>query len=159
MNLTDADVADILRILDASPYSQLEIETDRLRISLQRGEGGLWRQQRESLGKPKRLDSAEASPVVAQAAKSKAVAPDDGLLNVLAPIVGTFYRSPQPGAPPFVEVGSRVEPDTVVAIIEVMKLMSSVPAGVAGEVVEICVANGELVQPGQCLLRVRPDPK
>lgn len=157
MNLTDADVAEIIRLLDASPYSELEIETDRFRITLQRGEGGGWRQQRESLAKPRRLDEvvANVADAVQPDAKSK-VPVEDGLVEVRAPIVGTFYRSPQPGAAPFVEVGSRVAPDTVVAIIEVMKLMNSVPAGVAGEVVAICVEDAALVQQDQCLLRVRP---
>jgi biotin carboxyl carrier protein len=73
---------------------------------------------------------------------------------VTAPLLGTFYRAPKPGAPPFVERGSTVEPDTVIAIIEVMKLMNSVRAGVHGTVVEILPADGALVEYGETLLRV-----
>jgi biotin carboxyl carrier protein len=71
-------------------------------------------------------------------------------------MLGTFYRAEGPGKEPFVEVGSEVEPDTTVCIIEVMKMMNSVPAGIAGTIVEICPENAELVEFGQPLFRVRP---
>jgi acetyl-CoA carboxylase biotin carboxyl carrier protein len=77
--------------------------------------------------------------------------------DVLAPVLGTFYRAPKPGAAPFVEIGARVAPDTVVCIVEVMKLMTSVTAGVAGEVVELLATDGSLVEYGQPLLRIRAD--
>ena len=76
---------------------------------------------------------------------------------MLAPVLGTFYRAPKPGAAPFVEIGARVAPDTVVCIVEVMKLMTSVTAGVAGEVVELLATDGSLVEYGQPLLRIRAD--
>ena len=80
-----------------------------------------------------------------------------GLVAVRAPLPGTFYRAPRPGAAPFVEVGSRVDPDTVVGIVETMKLMNSVSAGVAGTVAEICLGNGEFAANGTTLLRIRVD--
>ena len=70
-------------------------------------------------------------------------------------MLGTFYRAEAPGAAPFVEVGAEVEPDTTVCIIEVMKMMNSVPAGVSGTIVEIAARNGELVEYGAPLFRVR----
>jgi len=79
------------------------------------------------------------------------------LVVVRAPLPGTFYRAPRPGAAPFVEVGSRVGADTVIGIVETMKLMNSVPAGVAGVVAEFCVANAELAAQGAALLRIRAD--
>ncbi len=72
-----------------------------------------------------------------------------------APLLGTFYRAPKPGAPPFVEVGAAVEADTIVGIIEVMKLMNTVRAGVRGTVAEVLAADGALVEFGEILLRVR----
>jgi acetyl-CoA carboxylase biotin carboxyl carrier protein len=72
-------------------------------------------------------------------------------------LLGIFYRAPKPGEPPFVEVGSRVEPGTIIGIIEVMKLMNSVRAGVRGEVAAIPARNGELVEYGEALLFVRAD--
>ena len=82
---------------------------------------------------------------------------DAGLVAVRAPLPGTFYRAPRPGAAPFAEVGSRVGADTVIGIVETMKLMNSVPAGVAGVVAEFCVTNAELVAQGAALLRIRAD--
>jgi acetyl-CoA carboxylase biotin carboxyl carrier protein len=79
------------------------------------------------------------------------------LVGVRAPLPGTFYRAPRPGAAPFVEVGSRVDADTVIGIVETMKLMNSVHAGVAGEVAEFCVANAEFTERGATLLRIRAD--
>jgi acetyl-CoA carboxylase biotin carboxyl carrier protein len=79
----------------------------------------------------------------------------DGLVTIESPMLGTFYRAESPGAAPFVEVGATVEPDTTVCIIEVMKMMNSVPAGVSGTVVEIAARNGELVEYGAPLFRVR----
>jgi acetyl-CoA carboxylase biotin carboxyl carrier protein len=78
-----------------------------------------------------------------------------GASAVTAPLLGVFYRAPKPGEPPYVEIGSRVEPGTIVGIIEVMKLMNTVRAGVAGEVVAIPARNGELVEYGEALLFVR----
>jgi acetyl-CoA carboxylase biotin carboxyl carrier protein len=79
------------------------------------------------------------------------------LVAVRAPLPGTFYRAPRPGAAPFVEVGSRVDPDTVVGIVETMKLMNSVTASVPGTVAEICLGNAEFAAHGATLLRIRPD--
>ena len=72
-------------------------------------------------------------------------------------MLGVFYRAEAPGATPFVETGTRVEADTVVCLIEVMKMMNSVAAGVSGTLVEVCAENGALVEYGQALFRVEPD--
>ena len=82
---------------------------------------------------------------------------DGELVAVRAPLPGTFYRAPRPGAAPFVEVGSQVGADTVIGIVETMKLMNSVHAGVAGVVAEFCVANAEFAAQGAALLRIRAD--
>ena len=79
------------------------------------------------------------------------------LVAVRAPLPGTFYRAPRPGAAPFVEVGSQVSADTVIGIVETMKLMNSVHAGVAGTVAEFCVQNAEFAAHGATLLRIRAD--
>ena len=72
-------------------------------------------------------------------------------------MVGSFYRSPEPGAPPFVEVGSIVNPESVVCIIEVMKLMNSLPAGVSGTITDILVSDGDPVEYGQVLILIKPN--
>jgi len=71
-------------------------------------------------------------------------------------MLGTFYRASAPGEPPFVDVGARVEPDTIVGIIEVMKMMNSVSAGLAGVIAEIHVENAQPVEYGEPLFRVEP---
>lgn len=80
-----------------------------------------------------------------------------GMTAIKAPMVGTFYRAPAPGAPPFTDVGRKVTADSVVCIIEVMKLMSSISAGVSGTVREIRVADSEPVQFGQVLIVIEVD--
>ncbi len=99
--------------------------------------------------------AAPAGTAKTGAAKALGVPP--GMVAIKAPMVGTFYRASAPGAAPFVQVGQKVAPDTVVCIIEVMKLMSSISAGVAGSVKEIRVADSEPVQFGQVLIVIEPD--
>ena len=91
-----------------------------------------------------------------KSARKPAAAVPPGMAAVKAPMVGTFYRAPSPGAPPFVEVGDRVEPDSVVCIIEVMKLMNTIHAGASGVVREIRVENSQPVEFGQVLLVIGP---
>jgi acetyl-CoA carboxylase biotin carboxyl carrier protein len=80
--------------------------------------------------------------------------PGRDVREVRAPLLGTFYRAPQPGAPPYVEIGSQVAADTVVAIIETMKLMNPVYAGTAGTVSEICLDDGQFAEQDAVLMRV-----
>jgi len=75
---------------------------------------------------------------------------------IRSPMVGTFYRAPDPGAPPFVEEGTHVKPDTIVGIIEVMKLMNSVTAGISGVVTHVLAENAHMVEFGQPLVAIRP---
>jgi acetyl-CoA carboxylase biotin carboxyl carrier protein len=149
LDLTNDDVDEIVKILDASFAGELTLKTARFEIALRR-EGGGWTQERRTLGAPSSVEAVSATIIKAPVA--------DGLLTIVAPMIGTFYRAPKPGAPPFVEIGASVTPDTVIGIIETMKLMNAAPAGVRGEIVEICVENGALVEAGQVLMRVKPAP-
>jgi len=81
----------------------------------------------------------------------------EALPEIKSPIVGTFYEAPSPDSDPYVEVGAHVEPQTVVCIIEAMKVMNEIKAEISGTVVERAVANGQAVEYGQVLFRVRPD--
>jgi acetyl-CoA carboxylase biotin carboxyl carrier protein len=159
-SLSDADLQEIIRLLDDSDYNEVEIETDRFRLVLQRAEGGAggWTQQRHTGAAPNILETkaavdADSGPRPTSAGEFEETEP--GVAELTAPLVGTFYRAPRPGAEPFVETGAQVRADTVVAIIEVMKLMYSVAAGVDGEVVEISAENGKLVERGQRLMLIR----
>ena len=147
MNLTNDDVQEILRLLDASSFDEFILETDRFKLTLRKSSAGGWTQERQTLARAH--VSGSVSPPTAEPRKQDApatVAPPDGVIEIRPPIMGTFYRAPKPGAAPFVEIGSQVEAETVVGIIETMKLMNSVYAGAHGTVSEICVANGELVE-------------
>ena len=146
MSLTAKDVAEITRLLEESSFDELYLELDGLKLSLKRGSAP----QTE----PGRI-VAETDPSAAPSQPVEVVTVDPGIHNVAAPLLGTFYRSPKPGAQPFVEVGSQVKEDSIIGIIEVMKLMNTVRAGVAGAVTEILAPDGALVEYGQVLLCIR----
>ena len=104
--------------------------------------------------------AAAAAPAPAAAARPTAMlaeAVDPAWHAVRAPNIGTFYRSPKPGSPPFVEVGARIAADNELCLLEVMKLFTSVKAGVAGTVAHIAAADAELVTGGQPLFYIDPD--
>ena len=151
MSLTARDIAEITRLLEDSSFDELELEVGGMKIHLRRGSEAPAPHARASASAP---SPRPAMPAPAQAAPASALVADPGLLEVRAPLLGTFYRAPRPGAPPFVEVGANVETDTIVGIIEVMKLMNTVRAGACGVVHEICAADGMLVEYGATLLRL-----
>lgn len=144
--LSPEDVAEIVAILDGGAYERLEIRTTRFTLKVAR-EGGGWTQEWD-------WAAPEAKAAVVEAVA--AVEIGEGLVAVHPPLPGTFYRAPQPGAPPFVEVGDNVGPDSVVAIIETMKLMNPVHAGASGTVEAIPVDNAQLVDAGAVLMTIRP---
>ena len=153
--LTLEDVREILRILENSAFDKLELEVAGFRLMLQRGSNAAaaWDDALQA------ADIAKAEPTTASGPLHGSEAPPAvvaGLIEIRAPTVGTFYRAPRPGAPPFVDVGAMVEPQTTIGIIEIMKLMNAVPAGVAGEVREVCGADGDPVEYDQVLMRVSP---
>jgi acetyl-CoA carboxylase biotin carboxyl carrier protein len=153
MTLTAKDVAEIMRLLESSSFDSLSLEIDGVKLNLQRGSvSGVRQATHEPVPPP-----AELLPHAAPPGLRRAKPPlEAGLAEVASPLLGIFYRAPKPGEPPFVEVGAKVEVDTVIGIIEVMKLMNSVRAGVEGEVAEILAENGALVEYGEALMRVRP---
>ena len=131
-DLSPEDVREILRAIDEAGYDEFELETPRFTLRIDR-----------RAGRTELPD--ESSPS------------HDGLVDVTAPMVGTLYRAPEPGAPPFVDVGTHVDVGAQLCIIEVMKLMNAVSATVAGTVAEVCVENGAAVQYGDVLFRIRVD--
>jgi len=158
MTLTAKDVAEIMRLLEESSFDSLSLEIDGVKLNVQRGSASSARQPEPAelqQQRPARPPAAGSQPV--QSVRKITPPSEPGLAEVASPLLGIFYRAPKPGEPPFVEVGSKVTEDTVVCIIEVMKLMNSVHAGVKGEVVEILTLNGALVEYGEVLLRVRPE--
>src|SRR5690242_346949 len=140
MSLTDEDVREILRLIDESDLDELHIETENFVLHVSKGAGGAAPPTRT----PERPEQPRSEPS------------SDGAHTIDSPMLGTFYRAERPGADPFVDVGTEVEPDTIVAIIEVMKMMNSVPAGITGTIAEVCCDNASLVEYGQPLFRVDP---
>jgi acetyl-CoA carboxylase biotin carboxyl carrier protein len=151
LTLTAKDVAEILRLLEESSFDSLSLEIDGIKLSLQRRSARSAQQGGDSPAP--RAETTLSRPTPRTKVKPP---PEPGLIEVTSPLLGIFYRTPRPGEPPFVEVGCTLEEDTIVGIIEVMKLMNSVRAGVKGEVVEILATNGAPVEYGEVLLRVRP---
>ncbi|HXZ42115.1 MAG TPA: biotin/lipoyl-containing protein [Terriglobales bacterium] len=148
MTLTAKDVAEILRILEESSFDQLSLEIDGVKLNLQRGSA-----VQQAPDPPPAL-----SPLPNSLLQPIPKPPSEpGLLEIPSPLVGIFYVAPKPGEPPFVELGSKLVEETVIGIIEVMKLMHTVHAGVKGKVAEILVKNGGAVEYGEVLMRVRPE--
>lgn len=149
MSLTAADVAEILRLVEGSSFDEFSLELDGLKLNFKRSADG-------SVTADPPADAALPPPAVVAPSQSPAAvaAVDLNLHNVKAPLLGTFYRAPKPGEPAYVAVGDVVERDTIVGIIEVMKLMNTVRAEASGTVAEILVADGAFVEYGEILLRI-----
>ena len=133
VSLTGEDVREILRIIDTSPLAEIRVRTNGFELHVLK-------------------DGTPSAPEPATPAPARAAA----LETITAPMLGMFYGADGPGEPPFVEPGAHVDPDTTVCIIEVMKMMNSVRAGLSGTVVEVCAENGQLVEEGAPLFRVAP---
>lgn len=151
MSLTARDIAEIAKLLDSSQFSSLDLTMGEFRLRIRR-DGG-WRARDDEEGPAPAASRAEpeAPPPLGQEAGAARV----GEVDVPAPLLGNFYSAPRPGDPPFVEPGDAVDEETVIGIIEVMKLMNPIRAGVSGTVVAILAANGTAVEEGQPLVRVR----
>ena len=140
----------LARFLAKLDLAEVEVEEEGVRMRLRRRES----RPGEALApaSPAKTAEPELSPVSASSGSPTAEA---GIVDFRSPMVGTFYRAASPEAEPFVQRGSRVEPETVLCIIEAMKVMNEIRAETSGEVVDILVENGEPVEFGQPLLRIR----
>ncbi len=162
MSLTPEDIRAIVTAFEASDWSELSLQHGETQLQMSRT--GAPPVTVEPVSSPAVIappaatlpaaSAPPAAPAVASptVADSSPAAPAAEGVAVLAPTLGLFWCSPQPGAPPFVEVGQRVGPDDTVCIVEVMKLMSHVKAGVAGVVAAIPVENGAMVEHGDTLV-------
>jgi len=146
VNLTDEDVDEILRLLDKSPYDEFKLVTDRFTLELRAGGAA----PRPSADGSETSIGANAAPAATEGA-----ATGGEIVCVYPPLPGTFYRAPSPGAEPFTEVGSKVTRETILGLVETMKLMNSVVADCEGEIEEICIDNGVLVEKEDVLIRIR----
>jgi acetyl-CoA carboxylase biotin carboxyl carrier protein len=160
MTLTAADVAEILRLVEGSSFDEFSLELDGLKLNFKRnadGSGLVQQTAGAALPPAERAAPLERAPLKREPPldpPAAVAAADPNVHHVHAPMLGTFYRAPKPGEPPYVAVGDMVEKDTIVGIIEVMKLMNTVRAQVNGAVAEILAADGAFVEYGEVLLRV-----
>jgi acetyl-CoA carboxylase biotin carboxyl carrier protein len=154
VDLTPDDVRDVLRVLDSSGLAELHLETADLTLTVRREGAAGWTAEQQVRRRPV-VEQAEPVADVDETSSVGAAVPE-GLVAVHPPLLGTFYRAPQPGSPPFVDVGDEVEEETVVGIVETMKMMTPVHAGVRGTVVEFRTGNGEFAEKDAVLLVVKP---
>ena len=149
------DLLAIARLIESgSRFSEFRLRSGDIEVEVKRANGSFVAQSPE-IG-PRTIAAPAASGETSAAAAPGTTPIPEGHL-VKAPMVGTFYRAPAPDKPPFVEVGARVKPDTIVCIIEVMKLMNSVTAGVAGVVTHVLAQNAQAVEAGQPVIAIRPE--
>ena len=166
------DVLLILKLLDESNFDELHLETGDLKLIVKKhAKAGSVHEVEVSRQEPigpavleKPLQAAReqevgttgASPSESPGRREEPMVPleEEGLIPIKAPMLGTFYRAPKPGAPPFVEVGQVVSEDDTVCIIEVMKLFNTVKAGLEGRIAKICAENAQMVEFQQTLFLV-----
>ena len=136
-----AEIQALIKTLDNSSIEKFEYECDEYRLSLKKSSSVV------------AVKAAQAEPVVEEEAADDA--DEKELIEITAPMVGTFYSAAEPGAEPFVKVGSKIDADSIICILEAMKLFTEVEADVSGEIVEILAKDGDLVEYGQPLFSVK----
>lgn len=147
------DIKAIIDLMKKNDLSVFELEKDGFRLKLQKGVG----EQPQVISAPLTLAAAPATAPAMQAPSAAEPAAAEGgpLRDIVSPMVGTFYRAASPDAPAFVDVGKDVTEDTVVCIIEAMKVMNEIKAETSGVIAEVVAENGKPVQFGQVLFKVR----
>ncbi|MBV9506125.1 MAG: acetyl-CoA carboxylase biotin carboxyl carrier protein [Acidobacteriia bacterium] len=160
--MTADEIRELIRLAVESGIAELEVQRgdDRVRIRPGTGSGQETpftpQLMRPAVAPTIPSGTAAPSTPVSSFAPPKEKAADSNLLHVKAPIVGTFYESPSPGSPPFVQAGERVQPGKVLCIIESMKLMNEIEAEVEGTIESKLVENGQPVEYGEALFAIRP---
>jgi len=162
------ELKEILQILEEKEIEEFELEEEGMKLRIRKATAPsanhasapvapLVATVLPSLGAPVPPPAAVPAPVSAASAAAPAAEAEAGVTLVKSPIVGTFYRTPDPSAPPFVDVGDRIRVGQVLCIIEAMKLMNEIEAEVAGEVVKVHRESGQPVQYGDALFSIRAD--
>lgn len=147
------EIKKIVEMMTENDLAEFLLEEEAFTLQLKRGTAGVT----QIVSAPQMMAAqAVAAPAAASVAAAPAVNENEGLIEIKSPMVGTFYRSPAPDADVFVQVGQDVSQDTVVCIIEAMKVMNQIQAEVKGKIKKILVDNATPVQFGQALFLVEP---
>ena len=169
MDLNEDDVIQIIRYLDESNFNELRLQLGDLRLVVNRtgsvaplpdiADAAATGPTAATPPSPPPPPAIEPPAMPAAETAPQAAEPAQGSLRITitSPMLGTFYRAPAPGEPPFVDVGTVVDEDTTVCIIEVMKLFSTIKAEKRGRIARVSVEDGQLVEYGQVLFLLEPD--
>ena len=148
------EIRELADLVDEYGLTDFEFENENIRVRLSKATAMTFQQQ--SVPAPANIPSpSNTSTQRAETEASPTVSPDEDLFKITSPIVGTFYSSPGPDKDPYVKEGSKVSAETVVCIVEAMKLMNEIQAETSGEVVKVYVENGQPVEYGQPLFGIR----
>lgn len=151
------DIKAVIDLMKKNSVSEFEMEREGFKIRLKRSGGGaVYEEGAQVAYIPQPMALPSPAVGVAAPAGAPAPAPAASGLEIKSPMIGTFYRSPSPEAASYVDVGAEVGPDTVVCIIEAMKVMNEIKAEVKGVITEILIDNAKPVEFGQPMFRVRP---
>ncbi len=154
------DIENLIEVFQQSDWDEMHVQVGEFELFLSNDPNASSpaRAAPSAAATPAALPAANPAPAAAATARSSAAdAPiPDGMLAIRAPNLGTFYRAPKPGAPPYVEVGQQIDADTEVCLIEVMKLFAPVRAGIAGTVREVRAQDGAMVEFDQVIFVVEP---
>lgn len=142
------EIKDMINLMNENGLTELEIEKEGVRIRLRKGPGGI--EKAIEYAAPTPAPQEKAGPGATQRVETKNV------IEIKSPMVGTFYRSPSPEAPAYVNTGDTIEPGQVICIIEAMKLMNEIKAEVKGKIIDIQADNAEPVEFGQVLFVIEP---
>ena len=153
-----AELRELIALMLDNGLAELELERAEFRVRLRRDSlpSGAAQYVQVPAPAPAPVPAPAPAPAPTHPGAPATTSPDQDLHIIPSPIVGTFYRSPSPNADPFVKIGSNVEAESVVCIIEAMKLMNEIQAETTGEVVKIYVENGQPVEYGQPLFGIKP---
>jgi acetyl-CoA carboxylase biotin carboxyl carrier protein len=160
-SFSPTDIQTLIGLFDESSWDELHLEMGDFELFLAKDPGATLPGVEHAGAAPAATPSVvapagDAMVAAVPAADAPAAAVPDGLVALRAPNLGTFFRAPKPGAPPYVELGQEVEADTEVCLIEVMKLFTPVRAGMKGIVRQVCVEDAELVEFDQPLFYIEP---
>ncbi|MEM6884452.1 MAG: acetyl-CoA carboxylase biotin carboxyl carrier protein [Verrucomicrobiota bacterium] len=146
------EIRSVIDLMSKNKLAEFELEKDNFKIKIKKSGEAV---PQVSYAPAPAAPAAAPAPTAVTPAPAAATAADDSGASINSPMVGTFYRAPSPDSPPFVDVGSKVTPDTVVCIVEAMKVMNEIKAETTGVITEILVESGKPAEFSQPLFKIK----